>query len=122
MRKNFLLSILIIMSYSSFAQQYSEPFDFYIYSFEEAGGLFNIFQYFDQMESGDLKDEMAYEYFLNQGLTTNSVAGLFTEAFFREMENPDVRAYTLDFFHILRNRSVFLVFGIRDMSQKLLKL
>ncbi|MBB6481507.1 hypothetical protein HNR50_003187 [Spirochaeta isovalerica] len=54
MRKLFLFSILLSMSFTSFAQKFSEPFDFYIYSFDEAGGLFNLFRYFDQMESGEV--------------------------------------------------------------------
>ena len=101
MNKAIILTFLIFLNINIFAQEYTEPFDFYIYSYEEAGDLFTLFHYFDQMESGEISDEETVNYFLTNGLSNYSVAGLFTEAYFRETKNQNIQKTVLEYIKTL---------------------
>lgn len=103
MKKAKLIFFLLILNINIFSQEYSVPFDFYIYSFEEAGDLFTLFQYFDQMESGEISDYETINYFLTNGISNKSVAGLFTEAYFRETKNPSIQKIVKDYISTLDN-------------------
>ena len=95
--KRLLLVFLAAVSFKLGAQEFFEPFHFYVFSFDEAVTLFQHQEQFAEFEENgeDYKD--AIEYYIENGIRNGSVAGLFMQSFFRETSNEFVRNTVLEY-------------------------
>ena len=91
MKKYCFLLFFALSIAAAGAQEYESPFRFKIYPPEEAGALFPLISTFERMENGLNCDEASVALLLERGLNSNGLMGLYTQAFFRETQNPEIR-------------------------------
>ena len=89
--------MIFCVSYG-FSQEFNKPFKFLVPSFEEACQLFEILNYFSDIESGIIRDEETIKYFLENSFKFDGLLGMFGQSYFRETENEMVRNFVIEYF------------------------